>query len=575
TTGAAPGNSLTIITGASSLSGAFHNAANPKGTADIGGTTWIDVYDSPAGTLVLNSLITAVSPSSGALIPGTSQIISWTNPAGFSGNVDLALSTDGGATFTTTIASQQPNNGSFNWTVPNILTAQGRIRVQSSSGGTPAGTSSGDFAINGTIIEVSPNNGTLIAGTSRLISWANPTGFNGNVDLALSTDGGATFGTNIALNQPNRGNFSWTVPAISTAQGRIRVRSSSGDIPSGISSDNFAITLTSAITNVSPTGGILGPGAGTTITWTNPAGFSGNVDIALSTDGGATFATIVAINQPNTGSFNWTVPNVFTTQGRIRVQATSGGTPGGISANNFGIAEETFVVNTLADSTTSDDFLSLREAILLATHGGDTSAALGRNLTIAEAGQVSSNATSSNFIQFVSGIDGGTITLTSFLNDDSVFGPSAFWIGNNTSLTIDGQTGLVQGITIARATGTFGSFPLFRLFDVAAGSSLTLDGLTLSNGNARGGNGGLAGGGGAAGMGGAIFNRGTLTIQTSTLTGHTARGGNAIGGQQSGGGGGVGSPGESLSALSAPVGASGGGPNGGQGGFSDYEIVEP
>ena len=55
----------------------------------------------------------------------------------------------------------------------------------------------------------------------------------------------------------------------------------------------------------------------------------------------------------------------------------------------------------------------------------------------------------------------------------------------------------------------------FRLFDVDAGSALSLRGVTLRGGHAKGGNASL--GGGALGAGGAIFNRGTLSIEASTL----------------------------------------------------------
>ena len=126
-------------------------------------------------------------------------------------------------------------------------------------------------------------------------------------------------------------------------------------------------------------------------------------------------------------------------------------------------------------------------------------------------------------IQFSPMIDGATIYVNTYSNDltkDSrEAGPSAFFIDNNKRLTIDGQTGLTKGITIARDTNsadyTDGPVENFRLFEVDTGNSLTLKGLTLEGGAAQGfkgaGSGG-AGGGGAAGLGGAIFNRGNLTI---------------------------------------------------------------
>ena len=46
-----------------------------------------------------------------------------------------------------------------------------------------------------------------------------------------------------------------------------------------------------------------------------------NVKISFSTDGGATFPVIIAATTPNNGLFNYAIPNVATTQGRIKVEA--------------------------------------------------------------------------------------------------------------------------------------------------------------------------------------------------------------------------------------------------------------
>lgn len=119
------------------------------------------------------------------------------------------------------------------------------------------------------------------------------------------------------------------------------------------------------------------------------------------------------------------------------------------------------------------------------------------------------SGTGNDTIQFDNSIDGGEINLTTFVNDGAV-GPTAFRDFENTTLVIDGQTGLSRGITIARSSAT-----AFRLFYVAPTGNLTLQRLTLGGGLARGGNGasggnyGGAGGGGAAGLGGAIYNQGT------------------------------------------------------------------
>ncbi|HZP65027.1 MAG TPA: choice-of-anchor Q domain-containing protein, partial [Rudaea sp.] len=156
-------------------------------------------------------------------------------------------------------------------------------------------------------------------------------------------------------------------------------------------------------------------------------------------------------------------------------------------------------------------------------------------------------------IHFAPALDGQTIALTLFSNDVSAssieFGPSSFFVTNGMVVTIDGTSGLVHGVTIARATGALE----FRLFDVDHDSSLTLQGLTLSNGVARGGGSDI--GGAAMGAGGAIFNQGHLTIARCTLDGNSAFGGSIVSSASStNGGGGVGG---------AASGRLGGGPNGG------------
>jgi hypothetical protein len=72
------------------------------------------------------------------------------------------------------------------------------------------------------------------------------------------------------------------------------------------------------------------------ITWTT-LGTVANVKIEYSTDGGATYTTIIA-STPNTGTYTWTVPNVPSTTCRIRVSEASTGSPADTSDANFTLA---------------------------------------------------------------------------------------------------------------------------------------------------------------------------------------------------------------------------------------------
>ncbi len=171
---------------------------------------------------------------------------------------------------------------------------------------------------------------------------------------------------------------------------------------------------------------------------------------------------------------------------------------------------------------------------------------------------------------------GGVIALSDV--GDTTAGPTAIAVTGD--VEIEGPSGTGQGVTIERS----GSVSGLRLFYVATGGSLALEDLTLSGGLAQGyaGGSGEGGGGGAAGLGGAVFNRGTLVLQASTLTGNQAiggTGGNGGGGGIGGGGGGLDGPGATPaggvdgggSGGSQVAGNSGGfGGGGGGGGFNGY-----
>jgi hypothetical protein len=168
-----------------------------------------------------------------------------------------------------------------------------------------------------------------------------------------------------------------------------------------------------------------------------------------------------------------------------------------------------------------------------------------------------------NTINFSAALGGQTIGFST--ENDEFAGPAALGIygGSSLNLTINGSTS--NGIvTIARAAGA----PAMRLFNIYSNNSgqsypaVTLENLTLTGGDAVGFN-GTGNGGGAAGMGGAIFTESNLTLTDVTISGSTAHGGE--GGSQDmntsepanaggGGGGGLGSPGTFYD---------GGGPNNG------------
>lgn len=106
-----------------------------------------------------------------------------------------------------------------------------------------------------TITGVAPNSGnTVVIGTQQTISWTNSGGFNRDVTIELSTDGGVTYTAAVATNIANTGSYSWTVPNSPTTAARIRVREADFAAPSGMSSTDFTISAASTAAGVTVSG---------------------------------------------------------------------------------------------------------------------------------------------------------------------------------------------------------------------------------------------------------------------------------------------------------------------------------
>ena len=99
----------------------------------------------------------------------------------------------------------------------------------------------------GPFLVTAPNTAVTWEGTStQNVTW-NVAGTNAppvnttNVNILLSTDGGATFPTMLASNVPNNGSASVTVPNIGTHTARIEVQPV-GNVYFDVSDSNFTIT---------------------------------------------------------------------------------------------------------------------------------------------------------------------------------------------------------------------------------------------------------------------------------------------------------------------------------------------
>jgi agmatine deiminase len=93
-----------------------------------------------------------IAPDGGEnCVPGSTITIEWLSDDDVAATtVDLLLSTDGGVTFPTSIATALPAMGSYDWMVPGVSTTEARVRVVVHDGAGNSGfdDSDGDFTIS-------------------------------------------------------------------------------------------------------------------------------------------------------------------------------------------------------------------------------------------------------------------------------------------------------------------------------------------------------------------------------------------------------------------------------------------
>jgi len=284
-------------------------------------------------------------------LEGSTHNIEWTS-SGTIGNVMISYSTNSGANWTTIINST-PNDGSHQWTLPQVGSDQTncRVRVEEAANNSCMDISDDDFTIEDAPIPCSitvndPNGGeSWYEGSTHNIHWST-SGTSGNVKISYSTNGGANWST-ITSSTANDGSYAWTLPQVNSdqTQCRVKVENAADANCQDMSNNNFTIKDSPppcSITVTDPNGGESWyEGSTHNILW-SASGTSGNVKISYSTNGGANWSTIIG-STANDGSYSWTLPQVNSdqTQCRVKVENAADANCQDISNNNFTIKDST------------------------------------------------------------------------------------------------------------------------------------------------------------------------------------------------------------------------------------------
>ena len=206
-----------------------------------------NVYDISDIFSILPQQITITSPSYGdTFISGRKYYLTWRTKGSFT-NADLWYSLDGGQNWSV-IATNIQNNGYYEWSLPEVISNDAKIKVVNSAQNSVFSISD-PFIISPPILEItSPTLGIVWYQNHKYyITW-NQLGTITQINLFYSLDGGSSW-NQIAANQQNQGNYEWTIPSgISSENARIKLVSSANSSISYVS-DSFVIRSVSAQEN--------------------------------------------------------------------------------------------------------------------------------------------------------------------------------------------------------------------------------------------------------------------------------------------------------------------------------------
>lgn len=231
---------------------------------------------------------------------GSTQTVLWdvsgTDVAPIScANVNIYLSTDGGFTYPTTLASNVPNNGSATITVPGTLTTTARVKVEG-AGNIFFDISNVNFTIAAgsavlTTLSTLPLGSTFLCagGSSFNVSFSGDGPSNaGNIYTAqLSTVGGAFPGTTIGTlsSTASSGTISCTVLAGTTPGSIYRIR---------VIASNPSVT---------------GSNNGTNLTVQQSVGAAGSVTGTATVCAGQNSVAYSVAAITNATTYNWNLPS--------------------------------------------------------------------------------------------------------------------------------------------------------------------------------------------------------------------------------------------------------------------------
>ena len=365
---------------------------------------------------------------------GTSETITWdvantdSSPINCS-FVNIKLSTDGGHTYSTVLASNVPNNGTYSIVVPNITTSTGRVIVESANNVFYA-MNAADIAIQASefIMNFSSTANSVCSPNNAVYNFTYNT-FNGFNEATTFSASGNPAGTTVTFNPTTATtdgtNVQMTVSGIADANlgnSQIAVIGTSTSVSktTSVNLNVFTLNLVAPVLNT-PTNNEVGVLKPYTLTWNSDIN-ADNYDIEIATDNA--FTNKVELATVNISRFTPQKLSVNTTY-YWRVRGNNICTQGPFSTVfNFTTANETcdtFVSSDTPLSIPDNNATGISSTINFAQNKTITNVKVTVNITHPYDGDLALTLTSPGGTSIIlsSGNGGGGANYTNTVFDDS------------------------------------------------------------------------------------------------------------------------------------------------------------